>query len=255
MPLLFLKKSFLQITLTFIAKRDRFSTLIKKMIAQNLQIVEEKISEKCLKTGRNRNEIKLIAVSKTQPFEVIKEAFKSGIKDFGENKAQELKNKADGISGEINWHFIGHLQTNKVKHIIEAAEYIHSVDSIKLAEEINKRAAAINKKQKILLEINTSSEATKFGLKEESEAIEVAEYCKEKENLKLLGLMTMAPFIDDVKVIRNCFIRLRELKDNLNEKGFGLIELSMGMTNDFEIAVEEGATMLRIGTAIFGERN
>ncbi len=224
------------------------------MIVQNLNIVEEKILEKCSKAGRNRSEIRLIAVSKTQPVEVINLAIEAGLKDFGENKAQELKEKADAVSGKIFWHFIGHLQTNKVKYIINTSEYIHSVDSLKLAEEISKRAETINKNQKILLEINTSNEASKFGLKKESEILNIAEFCETRKNLNLIGLMTMAPLTKDVRIIRNCFSRLRELKEKLNARGLKLSELSMGMTNDYEIAVEEGATMLRIGTAIFGKR-
>jgi hypothetical protein len=225
------------------------------MIAENLNIVEEKVVNSCKKCGRDRSEITLIAVSKTQSVEVIKECLASGIKDLGENKAQEMKDKSEQISGDVNWHFIGHLQTNKAKYIINSAEYIHSVESIKLAEEINRKAEQIGKKQKVLLEIKTSDEATKFGLETNNEILSTAEYCANLSNLDLVGLMTMAPYTDNIDVIRNCFIKLREIKERVNNAGFKLTELSMGMTNDYEIAVEEGATMLRIGTAIFGERN
>ncbi|MFA3783013.1 YggS family pyridoxal phosphate-dependent enzyme [Melioribacteraceae bacterium 4301-Me] len=225
------------------------------MIAQNLNIIEEKISETCLKTGRKRHEIKLIVVSKTQSIEVLKTAIELGIRDFGENKAQELKEKAEKISEKINWHFIGHLQTNKVKYIINFTEYIHSIDSIKIADEVNKRAESIKKVQKILLEVNTSGENTKFGLTNELELLKTAEYCAKKKNLSLVGLMTMAPFTREEKLIRKSFIRLRELKEFLNSSGLELTELSMGMSNDYQIAIEEGATMLRIGTALFGQRN
>jgi len=224
------------------------------MIAENLKKVEAEIAETCIKCGRNRSEIRLIAVSKTQPVEVIREAVSDGIKDFGENKAQELRDKSDLISGNFDWHFIGHLQTNKVKYVIKAAEFIHAVDSVKLAEEINRKSKEINKNQKVLLEIKTSDEATKFGLADEKEIFEIAQFCKNSSNLDLVGLMTMAPYTDDHKVIRNCFIELRRLKEKLNKNGFVLSELSMGMTNDYTIAIEEGATMLRIGTAIFGSR-
>jgi len=224
------------------------------MIAENLKKVEAEIAETCIKCGRNRSEIRLIAVSKTQPVEVIREAINTGIKDFGENKAQELRDKSDLISGNFSWHFIGHLQTNKVKYVIKAADFIHAVDSIKLAEEINRKSKEINKNQKVLLEIKTSDEATKFGLADEKEIYETAQFCKNCSNLDLVGLMTMAPYTDDENVIRNCFIELRELKEKLNKNGFALSELSMGMTNDYKIAIEEGATMLRIGTAIFGDR-
>jgi len=225
------------------------------MIETNYKIVEEKIAEKCIKTGRNRADITLIAVSKTQPIIIIEKAFCAGLFHFGENKAQELHEKAGQIKENLIWHFIGHLQTNKVKYVINSAEFIHSVDSLKLAEEINNRAGKIDKLQKVLLEINTSLEASKFGLIEEKDIINLAEYVKNSDNLELTGLMTMAPFTDDAVLIRNSFSKLRSWFESLNQRGFGLKELSMGMTNDYEIALEEGATMLRIGTAIFGERD
>ena len=222
------------------------------MIEENLKKVEELISNACLKSGRNRSEIKLIAVSKTQPIEILREILAAGAVHLGENKAQELRDKSELISGNFSWHFIGHLQTNKVKYVIKAADYIHSVESIKLADEINRKAELLNKKQKVLLEIKTSDEATKFGLETDKEIFEVAEYCKNQNSLELVGLMTMAPYVDDTNVIRSCFARLRKLQERLNTNGFNLTELSMGMTNDFKIAIEEGATMVRIGTAIFG---
>lgn len=225
------------------------------MIAENYKIVEEKIAQKCIKIGRNRSDITLIAISKNQPKDKIIEAYNTGIIHFGENKAQELQRKSSEIAENFIWHFVGHLQTNKVKYVINSAEYIHSVDSIKLADEISKRSGKIDKAQKILLEINTSEEASKFGLVDEEEISKVAEYCKTLANVELCGFMTMAPFTDDELVIRNCFVRLRELFDKFNKRGFGLNHLSMGMTNDYEIAIEEGATMIRIGTAIFGERD
>ncbi|OGU54305.1 MAG: YggS family pyridoxal phosphate enzyme [Ignavibacteria bacterium RBG_13_36_8] len=225
------------------------------MIQENYKILEEKIAEKCLKTGMNRSDITLIAISKMQPMEMIIEAFNAGIIHFGENKAQELDQKTERITENIIWHFVGHLQTNKVKYVIKSAEYIHSVDSLKLAEEINSKAKRLDKIQKVLLEINTSREASKFGLTEKSEILNISEFCKNSGNLDLIGLMTMAPLTDNESMIRDCFVKLRVLKDELNQKGFGLKELSMGMTNDYEIALEEGATMLRIGTAIFGDRS
>ncbi|MDQ7815518.1 MAG: YggS family pyridoxal phosphate-dependent enzyme [Melioribacteraceae bacterium] len=225
------------------------------MIAENLKRVEEKIEQICLKIGRNRSEIKLIAVSKTQSKEVIEEVLSAGIKDLGENKAQELRDKAELISGDFNWHYIGHLQSNKIKYVIKSAEFIHSVDSIKLADEINKKAESINKVQKVLLEINTSKEASKFGLSGEKEIFDTAAFCNLAKNLDIVGLMTMAPYTNDMEIIRKCFVTLRSVKEKLNSSGFRVKELSMGMTNDYEIAIEEGATMLRIGTAIFGERN
>ncbi|MEG8947627.1 YggS family pyridoxal phosphate-dependent enzyme [Rosettibacter firmus] len=224
------------------------------MIVDNLKRLEEQISKKCELAGRRRTEITLIAVTKTQPIEIIKQVIDTGLKDLGENKAQELRDKAEILHDNVNWHFIGHLQTNKVKYVIKSAKVIHSVDSIKLAEEINKKALQIGKKQDILLEIKTSNEATKHGLSDEEEIFKLAEYCKDSSNLNLIGLMTMAPFTDDAELIRKSFVQLRKLKEKMNNSGFNLTELSMGMTNDFEIAIEEGSTMLRIGTAIFGQR-
>ena len=225
-----------------------------KMIRENHEIVEKIIARKCEETGRAREEITLIAVSKTNPPEIIKEAFESGLLHFGENKAQEFREKVELVTEPVFWHFIGHLQSNKVKYVINSAEYIHSVDSIKIAEEINTRAGKIDKVQKILLEINTSSEEAKFGLHDEKDIIQLIQFCKNSEFLNPVGLMTMAPFINDESVVRNCFRNLRLLKEKLNDRGFGLKELSMGMTNDFKIAIEEGATMLRIGSAIFSNR-
>ena len=228
---------------------------VLKMIFENLKILEERILETCISCKRKRSEIRLIGVSKTQPVVLIKEAVDAGIKDFGENKAQELRDKSELIIGDFNWHFIGHLQKNKIKYVIKTAEYIHSVDSIKLAEEINQAALQNDKIQNVLLEIKTSSEETKFGLATEKEIFDTAEFCMKSENLRLVGLMTMAPFTDNENDIRKSFKNLFELKTKMNEQGFALTELSMGMTSDFEIAIEEGSTMLRIGTAIFGERN
>jgi hypothetical protein len=227
------------------------------MIADNIKNILDKIDQACSRCGRSSTEIKLIGVSKTVSTERIIEAYRAGLKVFGENKAQELKEKAEILSNydDIEWHFIGHLQTNKVKYVIDKAEYIHSVDSLKLAEEIEKRAKKISKVQNVLLEIKTSDEVSKFGLTDIDEIYRVAEFCKNSANLKLIGLMTIAPFVDDENVVRNAFINLRNLKEKLTSEGFEMTELSMGMTGDFEIAIEEGATMIRIGTAIFGARS
>lgn len=224
------------------------------MIAKNLHIINEKIAQKCSFCGRNPDEITLIAVTKTQPIEAIIDVLNAGIVDFGENKAQELKSKAEAFTSPVRWHYIGHLQTNKVKYVIDHAEYIHSVDSIKLAEEINLRAEKIGKIQKILLEVNVSGEDAKFGLRNKNDILSITNFCRNSGSLKLCGLMTMAPYTDDLEVIRDCFRKTKEMFYWLNEEGLKLEHLSMGMTNDYEIAIEEGATMLRIGTAIFGER-
>ena len=225
------------------------------MIAENLKHLEERITARSAEFERNPEEIKLIAVSKFFGIDAINEASRLGITDFGENKAQELRDKYEILGDKVAWHFIGTLQRNKVKYAVRAATYIHSVDSKILADEINKEAKKIDKVQNILLEVNTSSEESKSGLTEKKEVLNLVIHCSSLENIKLIGLMTMAPFTDDTKIIRKSFADLRNLKDEINQNGFELKELSMGMTNDYEIAIEEGATMLRIGSAIFGERN
>lgn len=225
------------------------------MIRENINKIQQKISEICEKCGRNPDEITLIAVSKNNPVSAIKEAQKCGQVHFGENKAQELRDKSEIISDGIDWHFIGHLQTNKVKYAVKAAEFIHSVDSEKVLEEINKRADSQGKVQKILFEVNTSDESNKFGLKDFVSLKKLVTRSTELPNVEVRGLMTMAPYTEDKKIIRDCFLQLREWKDKLNDDGFNLVDLSMGMTNDFDIAIEEGSTIVRIGTAIFGERD
>lgn len=225
------------------------------MIDENFKIIEEKINETCIKTNRKIDDITLVAVSKNNNISSITEAYSAGILNFGENKAQELRDKSKLVKENVIWHFIGHLQTNKVKYIIDTAEYIHSVDSVKLTEEINKRATGIDKIQKILIEINTSGENSKYGIKNLDEVNKITDHCSELSNIELVGLMTMAPFTENENIIRESFIRLREYKEELNKQGLQLTELSMGMTNDYQIAIEEGATMLRIGTAIFGKRD
>lgn len=221
------------------------------MIENNLDRVRKIIDETCLNVNRVSENITLIAVSKQRPFEQIIQISNYGINDFGENKAKELKEKAENSKLNINWHFIGHLQRNKVKDVVPYATLIHSVDSTKLVDEINKRAHNINKIQKILIEVNTSGEESKFGLTEITAITNLVKYCKSLQNISLVGLMTMAPFTSDEERVRNSFKSLKNIFVKLNADGFGLTELSMGMTNDFKIAIEEGATILRIGTAIF----
>ncbi len=225
------------------------------MIAENIKSLQLRIEQKCSGINRNSSEIKLIAVSKTFGVEAIEKVFDEGLRDFGENKAQELSAKYELLGDKITWHFIGHLQRNKVRNVVPAAAYIHSVDSLQLASEINKYAARHNKVQKILLQVKTSEEESKSGIESKSELIDIARYCREYSNMQLEGLMTIAPLTEDEKLIRQSFRQLRKLKDELNIQGFDLKELSMGMTSDFEIAIEEGATMLRIGSAIFGDRD
>jgi PLP dependent protein len=225
------------------------------MIAENLKRLRDRIEARCAASGRTAEDVKLIAVSKYFGIKSINEANKLGINDFGENKAQELRDKYELLGDKVNWHFIGSLQRNKVKYVIKAASLIHSVDSLSLSDEIDKQAAKFEKIQDILLEIKTSTEETKAGLKWEDDILKLTEHCKSLPNVNLIGLMTMAPFTDDEQLIRKSFSELRKLKDKINQQGYNLTELSMGMTNDFEIAIDEGATMLRIGSAIFGQRD
>lgn len=225
------------------------------MIAENIKHLRERITAKCVKFKRNPQEIKLIAVSKFFGLDAINEANRLGITDFGENKAQELRDKFEILGDKVNWHFIGTLQRNKVKYAVKASTYIHSVDSYILADEVNNQAQKINKVQKILLEVKTSSEDSKSGLTTNEEVLNLAKHCSTLSNIKLVGLMTMAALTNDESLIRKSFSDLRKLKDEINKNGFDLRELSMGMTNDYEIAIEEGASMLRIGSAIFGQRD
>lgn len=225
------------------------------MIAENLAVLRQKIEETCRRSVRNPAEVKLIAVSKYFGVDAIIEVKNCGLTDFGENRAQELTLKFEKLGDSVVWHMIGTLQKNKVKYAVNAAELIHSVDSIELVEEINKRAEKISKVQKILLEVKTSEEETKSGLETENEILSLVKRCSELKNIELKGLMTMAPLTEDANIIRKSFRDLRNLKDQINNKGYNLTELSMGMTSDFEIAIEEGATMIRIGSAIFGDRD
>lgn len=225
------------------------------MIAEKLAVLRQKIEETCKSSGRKSEAVKLIAVSKYFGVDSIIEAKNCGLTDFGENRAQELTLKYEKLGDEVFWHFIGSLQKNKVKYAVKAAELIHSVDSLELLEEINQRAEKLNKVQNILLEVKTSEEETKSGLETENEIMNLVKRCTELKSIKLKGLMTMAPLTEDTKIIRKSFTDLRILKDKINNNGYSLTELSMGMTSDFEIAIEEGATMIRIGSAIFGDRD
>ena len=209
------------------------------MISENLKILNEQIQSTCNGLNRVPEKIKLIAVSKTYDVDAICSANDLGLTDFGENKAQEIRDKYKILGDKVTWHFIGNLQRNKVKYVVKAASFIHSVDSITLADEINKQAAKLGKVQKILLEVKTSFEESKSGAEGEESLKALAEHCKSLENIDLIGLMTMAPFTNDEKIIRQSFSELRKLKDKLNGYGFNLSELSMGMTNDFEIGIED----------------
>jgi pyridoxal phosphate enzyme (YggS family) len=225
-------------------------------IKQNLEIVQEKISQAAIKSGRKPEDITLVAVSKTVGAEQIQEAVSLGIKNIGENRIQEAKTKYDLIRNEITWHMIGHLQTNKVKQAIEIFNLIHSIDRVSLAQELEKRAANSNKNIDILIQINISEEVSKFGLKK-NETLKFIEQICNFSHLNIKGLMTMAPFVDNPEEVRPCFTSLRKLAEDIKKRTYPRIEmkyLSMGMSQDYEAAIEEGANIVRVGTAIFGER-
>lgn len=228
-------------------------------IRENLAAVEDRIQAACKKAGRKREEITLVAVSKTNPAEAVKEALSCGQIVFGENRVQELREKVPLVPEEALWHLIGTLQSNKVKYLpeIRNLQMIHSVDNLKLAREIDKRFAASGRTVDILLEVNMAHEETKAGLApEDTEALfrEVAQL----SHVNIRGLMTIAPFTEDAETNRSYFAGLRELLEELNRLALTkqpMTELSMGMSGDYEVAIEEGATLVRVGTAIFGARN
>jgi pyridoxal phosphate enzyme (YggS family) len=224
-------------------------------IADNIKRLKERIYSLCIKSGRKFEEIEFVAATKGVSVEKIEEAISCGIKIIGENKVQEAKAKFPLISKEVKWHLIGHLQTNKVKTALNIFDFIHSLDSLSLAEELDKRSRTINKKIKVLVEVNTGEEESKFGVKPEN-VFDFFDKLTGFNNLEVCGLMTMAAFTDDNRLIRKSFIDLRSIKDKLGGEfeQFNLKYLSMGMSNDFEIAIEEGANMLRIGRAIFHKR-
>ena len=227
------------------------------MIKENLSYVEEKIAKACARVGRKREEVTLIAVSKTKPVECIKEAMEYGIVDFGENKVQEIVEKYETILEPLNWHMIGHLQRNKVKYIVDKVVLIHSVDSLRLAEQINEEAKKKNVIAKILIEVNMAGEESKFGVKPE-ETLSLIEQIALLTNVKIMGLMTIAPYVENGEENRVYFQKMRKLNIDIKSKNIDNVcmdVLSMGMTGDYEVAVEEGATMVRVGTGIFGERN
>lgn len=227
------------------------------MIRENLDLVEERIKRACCRAGRDRSEVTLIAVSKTKPAAMIREAMDYGIVDFGENKVQELSDKYDEIQTDLNWHLIGHLQRNKVKAIIEKVCLIHSVDSYRLAEKINEEAGKKGIICPVLIEVNIAQEDTKYGLMAE-EVLSFIENAAQLKSIKVKGLMTIAPFVENPEENRMYFRNLKQLYVDIKSKNIDNVDmdiLSMGMTGDYEVAIEEGATMVRVGTGIFGERN
>ena len=226
------------------------------MVSENLKVVEENIIRACERSGRKRSDVTLIAVSKTKPVTMMEEAIASGVSIFGENKVQEILKKQPLLPGGAEWHLIGHLQRNKVRSIAGKVAMIHSVDSLRLAEQIQKEYQIQDLTAKILVEVNIAREESKFGLMPE-ETEEVIREIAKMPNIKVCGLMTIAPFVQDPEENRIHFKNLRKLLVDINSKNIdniSMMGLSMGMTGDYEVAIEEGATFVRVGTGIFGSR-
>ena len=229
----------------------------KKQLQKNYQIVLENIEKACNRSGRNVDDVTLIAVSKTKPIELVQTAIEIGMTAFGENKPQEIRDKTNSIMEPVQWHMIGHLQKNKIKYVITTCSLIHSIDSFKLAKQLSNEAVKKECDVNILLQVNVSQEESKQGflLTETEKAIhEISKY----KNLHIKGLMTIAPYVDDPEENRMIFRQLNELLIDIKSKNIDNVNmsiLSMGMTGDYEVAIEEGATHVRVGTGIFGERN
>lgn len=226
-----------------------------KAIRENVSRVREAMEEAARRAGRRPEEIRLVAACKTVDVDRIQAAVEAGITILGENYVQEAMKKSEGLEKSVSWHFIGHLQKNKCKYAVKLFEMIHSVDSTALAEELNKRANLAGRKMEVLVEVNLSGEASKWGVRKE-DAAPLIRRISELQNLSFRGLMTMPPFFDDPEESRPYFVHLRTLGERIVGEGLacGSFELSMGMSNDFLVAIEEGATLVRVGTAIFGPR-
>ncbi|MCI8635750.1 MAG: YggS family pyridoxal phosphate-dependent enzyme [Eubacterium sp.] len=227
------------------------------MLAENLKQIEENIAKSCERAKRRREEVTLIAVSKTKPVSMLNEIYNCGIRDFGENKVQEICEKREQLPKDIRWHMIGHLQRNKVKHIIRDVSLIHSVDTYRLAEEINIQAKKIKRIVPVLIEVNIAEETSKFGIAA-GEALQLTEEIAKLDNLRVKGLMSIAPYVDNPEDNRQYFQKIKKLsvdiaRENIDNVSMGI--LSMGMTGDYTVAIEEGATIVRVGTGIFGARN
>jgi pyridoxal phosphate enzyme (YggS family) len=226
-------------------------------IQSRLKRVKDRITETALGCGRDPKTVKLVAVSKTVPADRILAAIGGGVKDLGENYVQEAREKIEALGREtVSWHFIGYLQSNKAKYVVKLFDLIHSVDSLKLAKELDKRARAIGKFQKVLVQVNISGEATKSGIETE-QAVALVRQMAPLDNLAICGLMTMPPYFNSPEKVRPYFRALKDLHNLIRREAIAnvhMAELSMGMTGDFEAAIQEGATLVRIGTAIFGER-
>lgn len=227
------------------------------MIRDNLEQVRKKIDEACDRAGRDREQVTLISVSKTKPLSMLMEAYEAGSRDFGENKVQELLDKIPQMPGDVRWHMIGHLQRNKVKYIVGKVYMIHSVDSLRLAEEISKEAVKQQTEVNILLEINAAGEESKFGVAAE-EAEELVRSVSKLPGIRVCGLMTIAPFVENAENNRQYFSKMMQLSVDIERKNIDNVSmnvLSMGMTGDYIVAVEEGSTCVRVGTGIFGQRD
>lgn len=226
-------------------------------IESRLKHVKDQISEAAVACGRDPETVKLVAVSKTVPTDRILAAIKAGVTDLGENYIQEAREKIEALREEnVSWHFIGHLQSNKAKYAVRLFDLIHSIDSLKLAKELNKRSSALGKVQKILVQVNISGEATKSGIETE-QAVRLVRHIAPLENISIQGLMTMPPFFNAPEKVRPYFKALKNLQDLIRDEAIAnvhMTELSMGMSGDFAAAIQEGATLVRVGTAIFGGR-
>ena len=227
------------------------------MVVENLAEVEKHVCEACERAGRSRDEVTLIAVSKTKPVSMIQELLPGGTRDFGENKVQELMEKYEVLPKEIRWHLIGHLQRNKVKYIVDKAYLIHSVDSLRLAETISEESVKKGVTVPVLIEVNVAGEESKFGVSPE-ETEELVRAIAKLPAIQVKGLMTIAPYVENPEDNRVHFSKLKQLSVDIRNKNIDNVSmdvLSMGMTGDYQVAIEEGATMVRVGTGIFGERN
>ena len=227
------------------------------LISENIQSVEERIRAACARAGRSRDEVTLVCVTKTMPVEDLRQAYDAGQRSFGENRVQEINDKFPQLPSDIQWHMIGHLQRNKVKYLMDKAVMIHSVDSVALAQTISKEAVKAGRIMDILLEVNAAEEESKFGLTC-ADVLPLIREIAPLPGIHICGLMTVAPFTDDPETNRVFFRKLRDLSVDIGRESIDNVSmhiLSMGMTGDFEVAIEEGATHIRVGTAIFGKRN
>ncbi len=239
---------------------------MENRLSENIKNIYRRISHAAMKAGRDPHDVRLIGVTKNVEADVLAKALEIGLRDFGENRVQEFMQKLSDVRSLLGappggplkgyrprWHMIGHLQKNKAKMAVELFDLIHSVDSEELAETLDRSAEKIGKKQKILIQVKLSGEESKYGILQENIAT-LFDGLREMKHLKVEGLMTIPPYFDDPELVRPYFRELKAIRDNAEAMGFSMRELSMGMSHDFEVAIEEGATMVRVGTAIFGER-